>query len=65
MKTSKDRYQNDSRFKHLVDIMYDLIVRYKFTPSEMRNAAAFASILHEERTIQRITVPEIPKVVEE
>jgi len=41
------------------------ISQCNYTPSEMREAAIFASIMHERTTVQRIIVPDIPRVVEE
>ena len=64
-RTPEERYQNDNRFKALVDMMTAHIDECNYTPSEMREAAILASIRHERMTIRRIIVPEIPKVVEE
>ena len=51
MKTPRERYQNDAHFKVLVDLMVDQIHQCKYTPSELREAAIFASIIYEEHTL--------------
>jgi hypothetical protein len=65
MDTPKDRYQRDNHFRALVDMMVDNIHQCNYTPSEMRDAAILASIIHEETAIRKIVVPDIPKAVEE
>lgn len=49
MKTGRDRYFNDNNYKMLVDQMVAFIYDNKYTPSEMRDAAMTASIIHEQR----------------
>ncbi len=63
--TPERRYNNDNHFKALVDMMHAQIINYNFTPSEMREAAILASILHERMLFRKIYVPEVPKVVKE
>lgn len=46
MKTPKEKYQNDPQYKQLVDIMVSEIEKCNFTPSEMREASVFASIVY-------------------
>jgi hypothetical protein len=49
MKTPQEKYQNDSKYRRLVDAIEGLIHQAEFTPSEAREAAMFACILYEER----------------
>jgi hypothetical protein len=63
--TPQRRYETDNHFRALVDMMTAHIQQCNYTPSEMREAAILASIRHEQMTMQRIYVSEIPKVVEE
>jgi len=49
LKSPRDRYQNDPVFRTLVDTMVCCIDRCQTTPSEMRDAAIMASIIHEGR----------------
>ena len=63
--TPEHRYQHDNQFKALVDMMAAYISQCRYTPSEMREAAILASIMHERITIRKIIVPEIPKVINE
>ena len=48
MKTPRDKYQSDSNFKLLVDMMVAQIQECNYTPSEMREAAMLASVIYEE-----------------
>jgi len=65
MKTPRDRYLNDVYYKTLVDTMVSYIDQCKFTPSEMREASILASIIYEERNINRIRIisPEIEEAL--
>lgn len=49
MLTPEDRYRTDVAFAALVDTMHDYIVRVRFTPSELREAAILAAIRYELR----------------
>lgn len=51
MKTPKEKYQNDSHYKVLVDLMVNQIEQCKYTPSEMREAAILASIIYAEHNM--------------
>jgi len=42
--TPSQRYEQDSGFRRLVDMMVAMIVRADYTPSELRQAAIYASI---------------------
>lgn len=44
MKTAEEKYRHDADFKRLVDTMEHYIHMAQFTPSELREAAIFASI---------------------
>jgi hypothetical protein len=52
----EDRYRRDAVFKTIVDQMMALITHYKIAPYEIRDAAAFASILFARRTIEPIFI---------
>jgi cob(I)alamin adenosyltransferase len=54
MKSPREKYQNDVRFKALVDMMLAHIEQCNFTPSEMREAATLASILHEQKILSKM-----------
>ncbi len=45
--TPEGRYQQDTQFRTLVDLMESYIARADFTPSEIRLAAMMASIHYE------------------
>lgn len=47
MRTMGDKYENDTRYRKVVDIMETLIYENEFTPSEMREMAVLASIRYE------------------
>lgn len=64
MKTPKERYENDNHFRALVDMMVNFIQQADYTPSEMRQAAILASIIHEQITLRPIHLTEIPPEVE-
>ena len=49
----EQRYHTDAMFRHLVDSLYAAIHNCQYTPSELREAAILASIMHEERNIRR------------
>lgn len=63
-KTPQQRYERDSHFKALVDVMVGHIQYCNYTPSEMRDAAILASIISERMTIRKILVPQIPEAIE-
>jgi hypothetical protein len=44
-----DRYETDVLFKQLVDALYHHIVEFKLTPTEIREAAMMAAVLHAQR----------------
>lgn len=49
MKTPQEKYNNDPKYRMLVDTMENLIHQAEFTPSEVREAAMFACIQYESR----------------
>ena len=57
MKTPRERYYSDPYFHNLVDMMVHAIMDAKFTPSEMRDAAVYASILYEMEHIKQWSMP--------
>lgn len=48
-----ERYQRDAMFRTMVDMMVQFVVKEKYTPSEMRDAAFMASLQFDH--IYRIT----------
>lgn len=60
----RERYNSDPTFHTLVDMMVAFIFDAKFTPSEMREAAILASIIYEQESMHRFTLPSIPQHVE-
>lgn len=54
---TRERYRNDPAFKRLVDTMLYHIEQSHFTPSELRDAAVCAAILHESHNVQIIVSP--------
>ena len=52
MDSPRDKYMRDPMYRQLVDFMVKAIDHYKYSPSEMREAAIFACILYEERNIR-------------
>jgi len=52
MQSVEQRYYTDAKFHTLVDMMEKAINECQFTPSELREAAVYAAIRHEERRIQ-------------
>lgn len=55
MKTPKDKYQNDPEYRHLVDMLENLIEQARFTPSELREASILACINYEMRHVRDMT----------
>ncbi len=52
--SAEDRYQNDPEFHALVTTMEAAYERLQFTPSEMREAAVYAAIRVEQRTMRPV-----------
>ena len=50
--SAEKRYQNDPAFHQLVDMMESAYERLEFTPSDMRQAAMFAALRVELRTLR-------------
>ena len=57
MMSVRERYVTDPAFHSLVDTMVQHIVNAQYTPSEMREAALFASILYESSHVRKIPFP--------
>lgn len=55
---ARDAYANDTHFKQVVDVLYALVDQLHMTPSEIRSAATYASILWEMRHPKPIFVDE-------
>lgn len=62
MKSPRNRYLNDPMYHRLVDTMRAWIEQADFTPSEIREAAIFATIMHEEARIPRYLIPMTPEI---
>lgn len=54
IRDAERQYNNDAEFRALVDHMLSAIKSLQFTPSDLRAAANFASILFESRRIHPI-----------
>jgi hypothetical protein len=54
----EDRYRNDAPFRQLVELLMSAIHNCHLTPSEVRDAAFFASLRYEERHGIRFVVVE-------
>lgn len=48
------RYQHDTAFKNLVDVLHHFIQKAEFTPTEIREAALLACIHYESYQVRRI-----------
>ena len=49
--TPADRYLRDPEFHSLVEMIYAMIVKTQFTPTELREAVMFAAVLYESMNI--------------
>jgi len=58
MKSIQERYLNDPVFHNLVVMMVSHIDAGKFTPSEMRDAAVYASTLYEINNVKDFIIPD-------
>ena len=54
MRTPQERYENDTDFHALVQIIYTWIEKCQYTPSEVREAAMLAAILYEQNATRFI-----------
>lgn len=48
------RYRNDADFHQVVTLLENMIENLRLTPSEIRDAAMFAAIRFEQRSVQPI-----------
>jgi hypothetical protein len=51
---AEDRYQTDSSFHQLVDLIYVEIDRGHYTPSELREAVILAATMYEYRNARHL-----------
>ncbi len=58
----RERYQYDVQFRHLVDMIYSLIQDAKFTPTEIRERAMLAQVMHEEKNLRKYTIDDINQI---
>ncbi len=49
MMTPREKFENDPQYHAMVMTMLGFITRAEYTPSELREIALLASIMHEER----------------
>ncbi len=56
MKTAQEKYENDPDYHMLVETLYAWIVKHRYTPSELREAAMFASIMYEQNNVRPIRI---------
>jgi hypothetical protein len=54
-----ERYRNDVTFKAMVDLLRSMVERLELTPSEVREAAVFACMMVEERTLHMVRIADI------
>ena len=52
MMTPAEQYKYDSKFRQIVDILRSELMRYEFTPAELRQAAILAATMHAEQNIK-------------
>lgn len=52
MNPPDEKYKNDPDYHRLVDMLYSFIVAYRFTPSELKEAAIMAATKYEMRNPQ-------------
>jgi len=60
----EDRYQRDPMFRTLVDMMEQQIHLGNYTPTELREAAILAALIHESHTLRRYVLPNIENTLE-
>ena len=63
MKTPREKYQNDTQYKMLVDSLVSTIHECQFTPSEIREASMLACIIYEEDRIYPLPTSVPPESV--
>ena len=52
--SSTERYQSDPHFHHLVDLLYVVVEKAEFTPTEIREAVMLAQTKYEELHIRHL-----------
>ena len=55
-KKAREAYENDPKYRMLVDVLANLIAGLEYTPSEVRETAIFACMLHEMRNPQPLVI---------
>jgi hypothetical protein len=54
MMTPAEQYKYDAKFRQIVDILRNELMRYEFTPSELRQAVILAATMHADQNIKPI-----------
>lgn len=54
MTSLRNKYESDIHFKTLVDFLVNNINTFKYSPSEMREAAMLASIIYESTNVSQM-----------
>ena len=57
MSDPRKRYETDSDYRALVDLMTGFITKCQYTPTEMREASVLASIKYEEIRMEKVVFP--------
>ncbi len=52
MMTPTEQYKYDNKFRQIVDILRHELMRYEYTPSELRQAVILAATMHAEQNIR-------------
>lgn len=56
MMPAQERYYRDAAFKQLVDVIYSMIYKAEYTPTEIREAAMLAAIMVERHNPRRLCI---------
>lgn len=57
MKTPREKYLNDDKYKYFVDMIESFIHKADFTPSEIREMCLLACINYEMKTARSVEIP--------
>jgi hypothetical protein len=52
MMTPAEQYKYDAKFRQIVDILRNELMRYEFTPAELRQAVILAATMHADQNIK-------------